>query len=678
MLRHFCRWLSLIVMGLVISAPLALAQDLVVLDCEARTYLGSPGFDCANVTGGSAAHSLISAPSVLNPITSQDQGSNRIFDHNFGGAENAYNVLAQGSIGTIPSVAKIIDVSEDGASVTYTIRDGLKYSDGSSVTIEDILYWYHDVTFNPHIPNSTSSLFTCSDGSQFIYEALSASQLRISCGEPYRTFTGAAGVGYVMSKQMALDLIEAQDIPSETGVTGLRATREFLGLGAPIELLRGLGPFILTQFDSQARARFERNPNFYEVDSNGTRLPYLDRFEVIIIPTQGQNLSLSNFLAGQTEMIDPRASDISPIFSQAAGGGFVVNLDIDNGSADDGTDFVTLNFDDLNPGLAEAARNVKVRRALSLAIDRIALVNSVLLGFGVPQYTKFDAWNATSGGLTYFIGRNNTCDTFTSLSIPCSADSKGNEILTLRGGVEVNVKNLHPLGLTPEGDQHLGCLVDFAGCVELANSMLDEAGYTDTNGDGNRNLTNGEEWRIQVSTNVGNTNRENYILRICDNWRALNISCSANPIAFATLVTQLLGFEPWTGGIMIGLTGGDPAGSANTLQCGAPLYFWHMSCDPEAISGPTAQDPYSAAIEAGFDEGFAATTVEAAQIGFDKEQIAFLQGEPFIALSVDNDLFAVRTDRLCNDGRQLTIFDDVKFRVDLPGNESACASNVGR
>jgi peptide/nickel transport system substrate-binding protein len=640
---------------------------LVALDCSNLTA----SLNCAAATGGNTSYSIIAAPSTLNPVLAQDTASDSITDHFLGTFFTSYSLLGAGADGLTEAAALPAEANAAGTAYTYTLRSGLTYSDGSAASLDDVLYWYNDVVFNPNLPNSSADAFTCpSDGRPFTY-SVTGDRLTISCSSAFRTFGGTASGGFVLSKQMALDLIAASGVATEPGTNGPRAKEEFMGLGAPLNKLRGLGPFVLTSFNSQSSANYDRNPNFYEVDSNGTLLPYLDHLQVIIIPTAGQNLALNQFLSGQTDVLAPRPQDIAPILGQAAAGGFKVNGDIDNATPAAGETFVTLNFDDTDAGLAAAARDLNVRQALSLAIDRAAAVNNTLLGLGLPQYDTI-TMNGDANA-TFFLGRANTCATFAALKAACS-----NDVITVANGLQIKVTNLPPLGKDKYIDSIVGCLVSFSGCIDKANAQLDAAGYTDTNNDGTRNLKNGAEWNIQVVFNTGNTIRQGYADLICNGWKQLKINCSANGIAFATLVTQLLGGATWSGGIVMGLTGGDPSGEINVLKCGATLYFWHISCVPGETTGSTAQDPASAAIEKAFDEGYNATTIPAAQAGFDKEQIAFIVGQPYFEIAVQNALFVVRTDRLCNDQRAVNANDDIKFRIDVAGNGSACSSNASR
>ena len=660
----------------------ALAQPLSFIDCAD----GSDNFDCAASSGGSLTWDIIASPSVLNPITTQDTASGDVLDQVFGVAATASTasidpgILGTGAQGIIPRAAAVIEVSEDGTTVTYTLRDGMQYQDGSTPSTTDVEYWFHDVVFNPNLPNSLTASYTCTDGEAFVVSSASATEISVSCSAPFRTYTGIAGSLVVISQQMAEDLISVQGIATEEGVVGSRAVQEFLGLGVDISMLTGtLGPFRMTEFVSDQVARYERNPNFYGVDGNGTPLPYVDNLELIIIPTNGQNLSLANFLNGQTDWFGPRPGDLATVLSQA-GAGFQVNSDIDNATPAAGEVFTTPNFDDPDLNLQAAARNLNVRRALSLAIDRTSAVFNVLLGIGTPQYTMTTLGGAA--GATFFLGRNNTCDTFIDAGL-ATADNCVGGVWSLDSGLTLTVNRLPDPNSTPEALQHLGCLVDYDGCIAAANALLDEAGVVDSNGDGIRDIpanldadvgNPGGSFDVTVVTNSGNTIREAYGEVICSSWTQLGINCQTQSKAFSTLVSELLS-GTFSGYITIGLTGGDPAGGVNVFQCGAALYFWHISCDPESTSGLTQQDPSSAAVEAGFDEGFAATNVPDAQAGFDKEQIAWLQGEPFYHLAVQNALFTLRTDRVCNTGRSSDGNSHLKFRVDVGDNASACTTN---
>jgi len=688
------------------------AEPLQALDCKNPPE----GFTYPSKTGGSYTYAIIASPSTLNPVTASDTASDSIGDHIFGTFFTSYSLLGAGAQGTDPQVASVIQVNKDATTVTYTLRKGLEYSDGSPVTVNDILYWYRNIVWDPNLPNSNQDAFTCTDGSPFVVTSPAANQIQVHCPQPFRTYTGIAGAMFVMSKPMALELIKSQGIstqkiigPGPNGVLDTKPagddkvsgpdigvgkdgkldttpagddttidvpTQEFLGLGVDLKQLRGLGPFVLSSFQSDSLAKYDRNPNFYESDSKGTQLPYLDNLQVVIIPTAGFNLALSDFLNGTTDEYGPRPQDISVILSQAAAGGFGVNQDINTRIANAGETFVTPNFDDPDPNLAAAARNPAVRKALFLAIDRASIVNNVLLGIGTPQLNPVTI-SGTSGS-QFFTGRNNTCDTFIKAGL-ATASSCTNGVWTLDNGLALTVTNL-PDPSNADVAEELSCLNDFAGCLKKAGALLDQAGVT-LGKDGVRQIpanldpvvkNPGGEFSVQIVTNTGNTIREEMEKVVCNGWNQIGVKCSAVTTSFPTLVNQLLG-GTFTSYILIGLTGGDPAGAVNVIRCGTFLHMWHVSCDPTATSGPKAPTAGEVILDKDFTQGFSAVTVKDAQVGFDKEQTDFAKYVPYFHLAAGNALFAERIDRISNTGGAINANDDVKFRCDLSGQTPDCA-----
>lgn len=703
-------------------APATTAQQLVILDCSggptAITGRGAAGsiFDCGNV-GGNYTYDTIAAPSVLNPISAQDTASNAIMDHVLGGGTfTDFNNLGRGATGLAPQAASVIEVNDDGTAVTYTLRN-FSYGrlDGSSesATVQDIVDTYYKVVWNPNIPNSTSTAQTCpSDGSPYRLEVLSDTQVRISCASQFRTFTGNAGGFFIYSGNMINDLISSQGIagqlavsPGANGVLDTAPsgddtvsgpllvdggdgaitspagddvqisipTQEFLGLNADLNLIRATGPFLINSLNSQSLATYERNPNFYEVDSNGTQLPYLDELTIIIIPTAGQNLSLTNFLNGTTDANGLRPQDLAPALSQAAAGGFSINQDsIDNGTAASGSNFSTPNWDDPDSNLAAAFRNQTVRQAVSLAFDRARFVNNVQLGIGTPQLSPINLVGIARG--TFHYGRNNTCADLDAAFPGEGANCDSATGAWAVGGITVNVTALPDLS-DANSQRYVRCFFDHAGCVAEANSLLDSVGIVDTNGDGVRDVpanfdplvaNPGGSFALQIQPNAGNTQREEISNIIAENLGEIGLSASAVPISFPQLVSQLLS-GTHSGMITIGLTGGDPAGRVNVSPCGTPLHFWHLSCDESQTDGLAAPLEDELALAKAWEAGFSETTVEGAQAAFDNWQALFLEVQPYFHTAIQNSLYAARTDRfdINNMGRAISGGSDLKFRIDL-------------
>ena len=158
------------------------------------------------------------------------------------------------------------------------------------------------------------------------------------------------------------------------------------GLSTPPGQLAGLGPFVVTEYAPGQRLVFSRNRRYWRKDAKGGALPYLDRIIVEIIPDQDSELLRLD--AGQLDMTttEMRPEDYAPL-KRAADAGRLKILDLGVGFDADSLWF-NLKPGGLGPGDARATwlQSDALRRAISLAVDRVLFANTVLLGAGVPVY----------------------------------------------------------------------------------------------------------------------------------------------------------------------------------------------------------------------------------------------------------------------------------------------------
>src|SRR5256885_2855864 len=161
--------------------------------------------------------------------------------------------------------------------------------------------------------------------------------------------------------------------------------RQAWGLTTPLADFAGLGPFVVSGYQPGQRLTFARNDRYFDKASDGTRLPYLDRIVVDIIPDQ--SAELLRLESGQLDML---TSEISPdayaALKRAADQGRVKLLDLGVSRNAEGLWF------NLKPGAfagdprAAWLQRDELRRAISLAVDRQAFADTVFLGAGVPVY----------------------------------------------------------------------------------------------------------------------------------------------------------------------------------------------------------------------------------------------------------------------------------------------------
>ena len=93
-------------------------------------------------------------PKSFNPLTANEASSNLILRLMFAYCWSYHNGRQMAEPGLCESYRR----SADGLTYTFTIRDGLTWSDGHPLTSDDFEFSYR-VMMDPKIPNSDKDLF---------------------------------------------------------------------------------------------------------------------------------------------------------------------------------------------------------------------------------------------------------------------------------------------------------------------------------------------------------------------------------------------------------------------------------------------------------------------------------------------------------------------------------------
>ena len=244
-----------------------------------------------------------------------------------------------------PGLAETWSVSDDGTVLTFTLREGIKFSNGRDITTEDVKYSFERL-LNPETAAPTAFMFTPIAGSEAFQngEADEVSGIHIIDDRTIE-FT-LSYPEWTMMKRFALPpgFIIARE--------GVEAAENFGR--EPL----GAGPFVLDSWESGVRMAGSRNPNYYEEDK-----PFVDGFEISfgVEPSVG----VLRMEAGEADVsLDfiasadyPRLVD-DPVLSPR-----ILTL-----AAFPEVDYVILNTN------REPFTDVRVRQALNMAVDRERLM----------------------------------------------------------------------------------------------------------------------------------------------------------------------------------------------------------------------------------------------------------------------------------------------------------------
>jgi peptide/nickel transport system substrate-binding protein len=560
---------------------------------------------------GIYATTSIARPRTLNPITLTDTASSLITDR-------LHDTLLDGPVGAeTGAIAEAFEVTPDRKTVTYTIRKGVKFSDGTPITSEDVRFTFENLIYPKDIATSTRDTLYCAGGKDLpTIKVIDERKISFTCDKPAaRVPFPLTGFVEILSKKNILKLVPNVE----------KSPKDFnnaLGVNTKPEDIVGAGPFKLSKLDPNAVAEFVRNPYTFRVDEKGNQLPYIGGIRILLAPTQGQELALQQFRNGQTDFINPRPADIAILQSDKAAGKLPINDDIDSGQAAFGTEFWVVSWTAKNPTLRAAFANKQVRFAFSHASDRASIVKNIRLGLGTEIYSQY------------------------SVPSPYNIERPGQKADVLAKWEQAKKR------------------FDLKKAAEI----LDSLGIKDTNGDGIRdipaNFANdfGPQnnppgpFKFELNTNVGNTLREEMIKLLASDLKKIGIEVTAVPKDFAALVDQLTvgDYEA----ILIGLTGGtSPASGINVYTCDGNLHFWNVNAGAGCANATEDEKKLDALYRQLAEETDEAKLRQLA----DEAQFVFAGFLPYIPLTVGNSLAAFRTDTIRNHGRaplgnQLVLF----------------------
>ena len=302
----------------------------------------------------------------------------------------------------MPHIAKGWEVSEDGTTFTLYLRPGMKWSDGAPFTADDFVFAFEDITMNDDI-TPIKPRYTKVDEEFFKVEKLDESTIRYTFHKPNFIFIENVG-GFTVAgqfksrgaspfyaprhylKQFLPKYTPLSELKNKIKTTGDRRwVQLFNRMASPHENveLPVVGPWkMLTPITSE-NYTLVRNPYYFAVDPEGNQLPYIDKIVSYLV----ENLEVFNarVIAGEVDMQHRHVLlDKVPVLKQEAERGnyrllFWPNLG--------GTDAVIVINQTWNrdPVIARLLRNREFRIALSLAIDREEINETIFLGLGQPR-----------------------------------------------------------------------------------------------------------------------------------------------------------------------------------------------------------------------------------------------------------------------------------------------------
>ncbi len=291
----------------------------------------------------------------------------------------------------VPHVAKSWEISPDFRRYVFTLRRGMRWSDGHPVSVDDLLYWYrHELG---HFDVQPRNLLR-SGGTLGRVRALDESRVQFEFEHPNPLFLERLASTSMNPEDFTDHIVPSHYLRPYHPTLGdpvlIKRTMQALQLNSPVALYKHLKhhlnpehprlwPWVPYTWRSTPPHTFVRNPYYAVVDTEGNQLPYLDR---LVMEVRGNELIGIAAANGEPSMQDRhiRYDDHTLLMDNARRHGYSV-YHWKPSTQSLFTVFPNLNrrVDPARPETAWKHRllnEARFRQALSLAIDRRKIIRA--------------------------------------------------------------------------------------------------------------------------------------------------------------------------------------------------------------------------------------------------------------------------------------------------------------
>ena len=305
----------------------------------------------------------------------------------------------------VPSVAKTWELSADAKTLTFTLREGMKWSDGQPFTTDDILFWFEDIWGNKELTPIQDPALTTAGGPMKL-EVVDKVTVKFIFADPFWNITDLFSESYsVVSGGSVMNYwlprgpyypahyvkkfhakyvakAELDKMVAEAKVDNWVKLLESKVVWSENVEYPVLAPWITVQPKKSGVWLLERNPYFWEVDTDGNQLPYVDKWTATIIPEP--KVIQMRTIAGEHDFQFRQLvmANLPALLKMQSQGNYAVYLDPAMIGQVIGITFNQSYEEDAE--IAKWLRTPDFRRALSLALDRDQFNEAFYFGLGVP------------------------------------------------------------------------------------------------------------------------------------------------------------------------------------------------------------------------------------------------------------------------------------------------------
>ncbi|BAY48278.1 extracellular solute-binding protein [Scytonema sp. HK-05] len=324
-----------------------------------------------------------------------------------------------------PALAESWEISQDKRRITFTLRAGLKWSDGEPLTVDDVLFTFKDIYLNKKIPTAFRGFLQIgSAGTLPSVQKLDERRVEFTLPEPFAPF-----LKYI-KELLILPAHALQESVLSIDDKGNPLFVYTWGTDTNPHKIIGNGSYKLASYTTGERVVLQRNPYYWRSDQRGNSQPYIDRIILQIITSTDNQLI--KFRSRELDTIKVAPEAFSLLKREEKRGKFTVYNGLDPISS-----FVRFNLNQgrnaqgkpfVDPIKSRWFNTLAFREAVAYAIDRETMKNNIYWGLGEVQHSPLNVQSP------YYLSAENGLKVY-------NYDPQKARQLLIRAGFKYNAEN---------------------------------------------------------------------------------------------------------------------------------------------------------------------------------------------------------------------------------------------
>ena len=387
-----------------------------------------------------------------------------------------------------PNIVTSWEWNDDATELTVNFRQGIKWSDGDPMTVDDYLFWWNDMVLDEDVPVN-APFGTTVRGELMSVEKVDDYTLQFSFPYSNPLFLEYKSRGaYHSSLHIVPEHYMRQFHPKYSDAEDATELVNHYGWGSRLHHpgMPTLYAWMVADYVEGQRLVLERNPYYWKVDTEGNQLPYIDRLDITIPEGSPNELVVLKGIAGELDFQSRGVNllDIPLVIENQEAGDYRVII-WNNG--DYAWPWIMPMYDYPDEDIVDLMYMKEFRQALSHAINRDRINEITSLGMA------------------------------TARQFSLSAESP--EFQTEEGAAFYQEWAASYASYDPE----------------LAGSLLDSIGVVDADGDGWRDRPDGTPLELIVDVPAEDTPTVDRMDLIKEDWDAVGLNTVLNIITWSVV-----------------------------------------------------------------------------------------------------------------------------------------------